>query len=104
MMNRRVDKMWAVGRRPAAALVLCVLAGAVLLFARAPATGQATTVAGAIWDMELTDDGFVPANVRIQPGDSVRWTNRTASVHLLRSGQPRRLYLPLILRAGGNGA
>jgi RHS repeat-associated protein len=104
MMNRRVDKSWAVGRRLAAGLVLCVLAGAVILFTRAPVKGHATAVAGAIWDMELTDDGFVPPSVHIQPGDSVRWTNRTASVHVLRSGQPRRLYLPLILRTGGNGA
>jgi plastocyanin len=49
-------------------------------------------------EVTITDAGFEPPTVTIAISDTVRWTNRGASVHAVAGGAPRRRYLPLVLR------
>ncbi len=46
----------------------------------------------------ITDAGFNPPTVTIAISDTVRWTNRGATIHAIAGGAPRQLYLPLTLR------
>jgi plastocyanin len=39
-----------------------------------------------------------PPAITIAVSDTVRWVNRGAAVHAVRGDEPRRLYLPLVLR------
>jgi len=54
--------------------------------------------------ISITDAGFDPQVVTITVGTTVEWTNRTRQTVHLQSGEPFRIYLPLVLRnVGGTG-
>jgi len=54
--------------------------------------------------ISITESGFDPAVVTVTVGTTVAWTNRTQETVLLESGEPYRIYLPLVLRnVGGTG-
>lgn len=55
--------------------------------------------------VSITDAGFDPATITVTVGTTVVWTNHTQETVHLTSGQPYRIYLPLVLRnVGGVGA
>ena len=66
-------------RRRAAALVIGLLAALL-----GPA-GEATAATGTA---DVEDYRFAPTEVRIEPGDRVRWTNRGEKVHTVSSDDP----------------
>lgn len=53
-------------------------------------SGKAETgaVKAATVTVDMTDNKFVPDNITVNPGDTVVWTNREASVHTSTSGTP----------------
>ena len=51
----------------------------------------------------VTDTGFTPDVVTITLGSTVAWTNQLVQTITVISGQPFRLYLPVIIRQGGTG-
>ncbi len=46
----------------------------------------------------ITENGFDPSVLTVEPGTTVVWTNQTQETVHLRSGEPYRIYLPLVLR------
>ena len=46
----------------------------------------------------ITASGFEPAAITVEAGTEVVWKNETAQTHVLKSGEPYAIYLPLILR------
>ena len=48
-------------------------------------------------DVMITENGFDPSVITIDIGTTVIWTNKTQQTLHLKSGEPHRLYLPLIL-------
>ncbi|MCP4540727.1 MAG: hypothetical protein GY832_26615, partial [Chloroflexi bacterium] len=52
--------------------------------------------------ISITESGFDPDTVTITVGTTVEWTNRTQETVRLVSGEPYRIYLPLVLRNLGD--
>jgi RHS repeat-associated protein len=48
--------------------------------------------------VSITESGFDPATVTVTAGETVEWTNRTQETVHLVSGEPYRIYLPLVVR------
>jgi len=46
----------------------------------------------------ITENGFNPSVLTVEVGTTVVWTNQTQETVHLRSGEPYRIYLPLVLR------
>jgi len=67
----------------------------------APAT-TAHALLQAVATVAITATGFDPAQVTIQPGDTVEWINQTAQVQRIIGGTPYFIYLPLVLRNQGS--
>lgn len=65
-------------RRRRSALAISLLGAIVFLGLPAPSYGATQTVS-------IRDNRFVPQEVRIDPGDSVVWTNQGARIHDVRS-------------------
>ena len=74
---------------------VCALVGLTLtLTANTPAQA---TMADSPVSVSITECGFDPAMVTIMVGTTVVWTNHTQeTVHMI-SGEPYRIYLPLVL-------
>ncbi len=47
--------------------------------------------------VSITESGFDPATITVSVGTTVEWTNRTQETVRLVSGEPHRIYLPLVL-------
>ena len=60
-------------------------------------TGSRATASALI---AITASGFEPAAITVEAGTEVAWKNETAQTHVLKSGEPYAIYLPLILRQG----
>jgi RHS repeat-associated protein len=92
--------------------LLALALGFVILFSDqlmpiANALDQASTDAGlrtplslprGVAQINITPSGFVPTVITVTTGTDVVWRNNTSQIHLLMSGQPFDLLLPLILR------
>ena len=50
----------------------------------------------------ITQNGFVPTTLTTTVSIPVTWLNTTASTHILRSGIPHRIYLPMVSRNGNS--
>jgi plastocyanin len=50
----------------------------------------------------VTENGFSPAVFTATVGVPVTWLNATQTTHILRSGAPLRIYLPLVSRGGAS--
>lgn len=48
--------------------------------------GTASRAHGATWDVAIQNFAFVPANLAIAVGDTVRWTQKDAAIHTTTSG------------------
>ena len=48
--------------------------------------------------ISITASGFTPISLTVLAGNEVRWINTTGLTHVLISGEPQRLYLPLVAR------
>lgn len=48
--------------------------------------GAAPRVRAATWDVAIQNFAFVPANLTINVGDTVRWTQKDAAIHTTTSG------------------
>ena len=66
---------------------------AALLYTETPLSGRVP--------ISITETGFDPRVVTITIGTTVEWTNRTQQTVHLQSGEPFRIYLPLVLRNVG---
>lgn len=87
-------------------IVLVVLWGAWTL---APVAQPAPQLVQADVDVELagatvaiTEQGLAPDVVTLQAGQVVTWANQTAVLQRLVSGQPQRVWLPLVLRSAAS--
>jgi plastocyanin len=52
----------------------------------------------------ITETGFSPDVLTVTVGSQVTWLNTTGQTHVLVSGQPERIYLPIILKQAGQAA
>lgn len=55
------------------------------------------TVVGSSVSVSITESGFDPTLVTITVGTTVTWTNHTQEMVHIVSGEPYRIYLPLVL-------
>jgi len=53
--------------------------------------------------IDITEAGFDPETLTVTVDSPVTWTNTTIQAHRLVSGEPYRVYLPLVLRDAGSG-
>ena len=75
------------------------LAGLTLLtFALTTNAPVQATMADSFVSVSITEGGFDPAVVTTTVGTAVVWTNHTQETVHLVSGEPYRIYLPLVLR------
>ncbi len=83
-----------------------VLAGLTLLtFALTTNVSVQATMADSFVSVSISEGGFDPAVVTTTVGTAVVWTNYTQETVHLVSGEPYRIYLPLVLHnAGGTRA
>ncbi len=65
---------------------------------RASAASVAAHSVGHTNAITLTTSGFTPGVLTVTPGSEVTWYNATGQSHILKSGEPYRVYLPLLLR------
>ena len=66
-------------------------------------SGGATTASlAATYAISITASGFTPISLTVPAGSGVRWINTTTRTHVLISGEPHRLYLPLMARNFGS--
>jgi len=54
--------------------------------------------------ISVTENGFEPETLTVTAGSPVTWTNTTPQTHILVSGVPWRIYLPLVLRQAASQA
>ncbi len=95
--------------------LVSLLVGTVSLLA-APDAHLPDKPLGAAWDNDvsldhasvaaavrvtITEAGFDPAVITVTVGDEVMWYNATAVTHTLKSGEPYRIYLPVVMRNVG---
>jgi plastocyanin len=74
------------------------LAGLTLLtLALTANTTVQATMTGSSVSVSITESGFDPALVTITVGTTVTWTNHTQETVHMVSGEPYRIYLPLVL-------
>ncbi len=66
-----------------------------------PFNTSAITAVSAHATISITASGCTPISLTVAAGSEVRWINLTSSTHVLISGEPQRLYLPLIIRNSG---
>lgn len=67
-------------------------------------TGEAKIALSSTVPVSVTDNGFDPDVVTVTVGATGEWTNHTQETVHLQSGEPYRIYLPLVLRnVGGAG-
>jgi DNA-binding beta-propeller fold protein YncE/plastocyanin len=116
------DATWP-GHRCVAAILMALLSGLTLAFlavllvsgkvgpstevpkrlAAEPATARlsfpATSAPLAETQITLTAAGFDPIVLTVTTGSEVTWLNASGTTHVLRSGVPYQVYLPLLLRA-----
>ena len=50
----------------------------------------------------LTASGFTPAVITVSTGSEVAWYNATGQTHVVKSGEPYRVYLPLVVRGASS--
>jgi plastocyanin len=62
---------------------------------------QATVIDSSV-PVSITESGFDPAVVTVTAGTTVVWTNHTQETVHMVSGEPYRIYLPLMLRNAGD--
>ena len=79
-----------------AGLALMVLAVSASITARATAKASSVSVS-------ITESGLNPSTVTVTVGTAVVWTNHTQETVHLASGEPHRIYLPLVLNGTGIG-
>ncbi len=66
----------------------------------APGTGEVSSVSV----VEIRDNGFVPATIKVKLGSTVRWLNKTAGPHQVASNPyPERTDLPGLYSGGPIG-
>lgn len=63
----------------------CLLAMALLAAGAFAPPLRAETAAPKIYQVEIRDFAFVPANIEVHPGDIVEWTNRDLAPHTAAS-------------------
>ena len=54
--------------------------------------------------VDITETGFDPEVLNVTVDSPVTWNNTTTQTHLLVSGTPYRIYLPLVLRDAGSSS
>ncbi len=80
-------------------ILTLVSASSPVLSRTLPIQLSAATESLAEHQITLTESGFTPQSITINVGETVSWLNETPESHTLTSGEPYRIYLPLILRA-----